>query len=111
MLLLIKTVSSFFHENHFQKMNSSIADFVECRPEKRNLEDSFDTLNSSKKSKSSWKTIKNENLDLSYMSSFLGRTEARDVFIRLENEVEYFTGDLAKVRVFGKWHDLPRQQV
>lgn len=45
------------------------------------------------------------------MSSFLNRTEARDAFICLENEVKYFTGDLAKVRVFGKWHDLPRQQV
>lgn len=92
-------------------MHSSIVDFVECRPQKRNLEDSVETSDPLKKSKSSWKSIRNENLDLSYMSSFLDRPEARDVFVRLENEVKYFTGDLARVRVFGKWHDLPRQQV
>lgn len=91
-------------------MKSSLADFVVRRPRKRSSE-LADSPESSKKLKCSWESIKNENLDLSYMSSFLTRPEARDVFDRLENEVKYFTGDLAKVRVFGKWHDLPRQQV
>lgn len=58
-----------------------------------------------------WKEITGENLHLSYLSDFLIRSDSRSCFEGLEREIEYFTGDLARVRVFGKWHDVPRQQV
>lgn len=58
-----------------------------------------------------WVQIKKENLNLSYMKSFLSSSESREFFIRLEEEIEYFTGPLAKVLIFGKWRDIPRQQV
>lgn len=57
-----------------------------------------------------WRKITSENLDLSYTILFPKRT-ADMIFERLENEVEYFSGDLLKVQVFGKWHQIPRKQV
>jgi alkylated DNA repair dioxygenase AlkB len=35
--------------------------------------------------------------------------ECGEAFRQLEREVEYLTGELARVRVFGKVHDIPRQ--
>ncbi len=58
-----------------------------------------------------WKIIRNENLNLSYLNHFLAGRESSQFFARLEDEIEYLSGDLAKVRVYGKWHDLPRRQV
>lgn len=57
-----------------------------------------------------WEKIKRENLDLDYVV-LLPKSVADSLLESLEEQVEYFTGDLAKVRVFGKWHDLPRKQV
>lgn len=57
-----------------------------------------------------WRKITSENLDLSYTILFSKRS-ADILFERLENEVEYFSGDLLKVQVFGKWHQIPRKQV
>jgi len=57
----------------------------------------------------SWEEIKRENLSLSLKVIFT-KTECLDIFHKLEEEIEYLSGDLAKVRVFGKWHNLPRQQ-
>ena len=37
------------------------------------------------------------------------RYELSTVF-KLESEIEYFTGELAKVKVFGKVYNIPRQQ-
>ena len=34
----------------------------------------------------------------------------RELFDLLEEEVEYLTGDLAKVKVFGKVYNIPRKQ-
>ena len=34
----------------------------------------------------------------------------RDFFKKLEEEIEYLSGDLAKVKVFGKIYNIPRQQ-
>lgn len=56
-----------------------------------------------------WKKIKKENLDLDYVV-LLPRLTATALLQALEEQVEYFTGDLARVRVFGKWHNLPRKQ-
>lgn len=54
--------------------------------------------------------IRREGLDLDYIN-FFGKTTADYVFRRLESEVEYFTGDLLKIRVYGKWRTIPRKQV
>ncbi|XP_068204394.1 DNA oxidative demethylase ALKBH2-like [Palaemon carinicauda] len=56
-----------------------------------------------------WRKIKRDNLDLDYAILFT-RSMADRLFDMLEEEVEYFSGDLAKVRVFGKWMNIPRKQ-
>lgn len=38
------------------------------------------------------------------------KAEADEIFRELEQEVQYFTGALAKVQLFGKWHSVPRKQ-
>lgn len=58
-----------------------------------------------------WKTISDENLNLMYAPHFLSTSVADNLFKILESNLEYFTGDLAKVKVYGKWHPIPRQQV
>ncbi|XP_058137502.1 DNA oxidative demethylase ALKBH2 [Dasypus novemcinctus] len=58
----------------------------------------------------SWRHIRAEGLDCDYTILFR-RAEADEIFQELEREVEYFTGALAKVQVFGKWHNVPRKQV
>ena len=35
---------------------------------------------------------------------------SRELFTELEREVEYLSGELAKVKVFGKVYDIPRKQ-
>nr|KAF6311541.1 alkB-like protein 2, alpha-ketoglutarate dependent dioxygenase [Pipistrellus kuhlii] len=57
----------------------------------------------------SWRRIRSEGLDCDYTVLF-GKAEADEIFQELEREVEYFTGALAKVQVFGKWHSVPRKQ-
>ncbi|XP_024422603.1 DNA oxidative demethylase ALKBH2 [Desmodus rotundus] len=57
----------------------------------------------------SWRHIRSEGLDCDYMVLF-GKAEADEIFRELEQEVEYFTGALAQVQVFGKWHSVPRKQ-
>ncbi|XP_028680766.1 DNA oxidative demethylase ALKBH2 [Erpetoichthys calabaricus] len=56
-----------------------------------------------------WKKIEAEGLDCDYTLLFQ-RSEADIVLKELEKEVEYFSGDLAKVHVFGKLHNIPRRQ-
>uniref|UniRef100_A0A8C0WUG1 DNA oxidative demethylase ALKBH2 n=1 Tax=Castor canadensis TaxID=51338 RepID=A0A8C0WUG1_CASCN len=57
----------------------------------------------------SWRHIAAEGLDCDYTVLF-GKAEADEILRELEEEVEYFTGALAKVHVFGKWHSVPRKQ-
>ncbi|XP_049721810.1 DNA oxidative demethylase ALKBH2 isoform X1 [Elephas maximus indicus] len=56
-----------------------------------------------------WRHIRAQDLDCDYTVLF-GRAEADEIFQQLEKEVEYFTGELARVQMFGKWHDVPRKQ-
>ncbi|XP_026865104.2 DNA oxidative demethylase ALKBH2 [Electrophorus electricus] len=56
-----------------------------------------------------WQKIEAEGLDCDY-SLLFSKVEADRIFYQLEDEVEYFTGDKAKVQVFGKLHSVPRQQ-
>lgn len=57
----------------------------------------------------SWRHIRAEGLDCDYTVLF-GKAEADEIFQQLEEKVEYFTGALARVQVFGKWHSVPRKQ-
>ncbi|XP_048198738.1 DNA oxidative demethylase ALKBH2 [Perognathus longimembris pacificus] len=57
----------------------------------------------------SWRHIRGEGLNCDYTILF-GKAEADKIFRELEEDVEYFTGALARVQVFGKWHDVPRKQ-
>ena len=57
-----------------------------------------------------WSQMRAENLNCDYCI-FYQRKEANDLMAVLEDSLEYNTGDLAKIRVFGKWHDTPRKQV
>ncbi|KAK3866887.1 hypothetical protein Pcinc_027597 [Petrolisthes cinctipes] len=56
-----------------------------------------------------WKKVIKSNLDLSHTILF-SKGIANTVMELLEEEVVYFTGDLAKVQVFGRWHNIPRKQ-
>ncbi|XP_053938490.1 DNA oxidative demethylase ALKBH2 [Cuculus canorus] len=57
-----------------------------------------------------WQEIRAEGLCCDYRLLF-GRAEADEIFQQLEEEVEYFEGEMTKLHVFGKWHDIPRKQV
>ena len=57
-----------------------------------------------------WTHINKNDLNISY-AIILDQKQCNNIFERLESELEYFTGDLARVKVFGKYHDIPRQQV
>ncbi|XP_025842408.1 DNA oxidative demethylase ALKBH2 [Vulpes vulpes] len=56
-----------------------------------------------------WRHIRAEGLSCDYTVLF-GKAEADKIFQELEQGVEYFTGALARVQVFGKWHSVPRKQ-
>ncbi|XP_075391072.1 DNA oxidative demethylase ALKBH2 [Tenrec ecaudatus] len=56
-----------------------------------------------------WQHIRAEGLDCDYTVLF-ERAEASEIFQQLEKEVDYFTGALARVQVFGKWYQVPRKQ-
>ena len=57
-----------------------------------------------------FRTIQGENLNCDYCR-FLSRPEADDLLKECERTLTYNTGDLAKVHIYGKWLDIPRQQV
>lgn len=56
-----------------------------------------------------WHHLKREGLNLSWAELF-PKVTCRHLFTQLEAEVNYFTGHLATVKVFGKIHNLPRKQ-
>ena len=57
-----------------------------------------------------WKKIQAENLDLDYCI-LLSKEESGKLFQKCEEELEYNTGRIAQVQLFGKWIDIPRKQV
>ncbi|CAH1792443.1 unnamed protein product [Owenia fusiformis] len=57
-----------------------------------------------------WKKINGENLSLEHCQLF-SNSEASDLLLKCEEQLEYNTGHLAKVQIFGKWIDIPRKQV
>jgi len=54
--------------------------------------------------------IKSDNLDCDYGTVY-SSDEALHYLQKCEEELTYFTGQLSKVFVFGKWHNIPRKQV
>ncbi|XP_060642106.2 DNA oxidative demethylase ALKBH2 [Anolis sagrei] len=57
-----------------------------------------------------WKEIRAEGLHCDYRILF-SKSEADGILLELERDIEYLQGDLAKLYVFGKWHNVPRKQV
>ena len=51
-----------------------------------------------------------EKLDCDY-GLIYSREEGDKLLKMCEDEISYFTGQLSRVFVFGKWHDIPRKQV
>lgn len=62
-------------------------------------------------SPSEWRKIVAEDLDLDYCPRFLTTVEGDRLFEYMENNVSYLDGRLARVKVFGRYHQIPRQQV
>ena len=56
-----------------------------------------------------WTKVSKADLSVTY-SVIFDRNSANKIFASLESEIEYFTGDLAQIKVFGKLHPIPRQQ-
>ena len=56
-----------------------------------------------------WTEVSRDNLNISY-AVVLNNVSCQKMFDNLEEEIEYFQGDLAMVKVFGKTHPIPRQQ-
>ncbi|KAL3856299.1 hypothetical protein ACJMK2_011069 [Sinanodonta woodiana] len=57
-----------------------------------------------------WREIRAENLNCDYACLY-SASEADDLLAKCETTLVYNTGHLAKVNIFGKWHDIPRKQV
>ncbi|ROL51428.1 DNA oxidative demethylase ALKBH2 [Anabarilius grahami] len=56
-----------------------------------------------------WQKFEAEGLDCDY-SLLFDKEEADRLFNQLEEEVVYFTGDKAKIQVYGKSYSVPRKQ-
>jgi len=54
--------------------------------------------------------ISGENLSCDY-GVFLSKDGADRLLAECERTLTYNEGQLAKVQIFGKWHDIPRKQV
>ncbi|KAL4706295.1 hypothetical protein ACJJTC_004904 [Scirpophaga incertulas] len=57
-----------------------------------------------------WEKIQSEGLDLDYCNA-IPKAIANDLFKELESSLQYFSGKLSQIKVFGKVYPLPRQQV
>ncbi|WAR02552.1 ALKB2-like protein [Mya arenaria] len=57
-----------------------------------------------------WRDLRAENLDCDYGILF-SKVNADRILCQCERMLNYNEGQLAKVKIFGKWHDIPRKQV
>ncbi|XP_062873508.1 DNA oxidative demethylase ALKBH2 [Trichomycterus rosablanca] len=78
-------------------------------PERTVAEEDEDTEDEEFSHPIPWRKIEGEGLDCDYGLLF-SKEEADRLFLQLEQEVEYFTGEETKVQVFGKMHSVPRKQ-
>lgn len=79
---------------------------------KRHTEENIETETKKLKKEENelkWRHVKRDNLNISFATIF-DKCESRKILSDLENELEYLTGDLAKVKVFGKIYPIPRKQ-
>lgn len=60
---------------------------------------------------SKFRVLKAENLHCDYYPNFFSKKEADDLFRDCEESLEYFTGELATVKLYGKNIPIPRKQV
>nr|CAB3221255.1 alpha-ketoglutarate-dependent dioxygenase alkB homolog 3 [Phallusia mammillata] len=56
------------------------------------------------------KYYEKENFNVNYRMLF-SKNEADELFHQLESNVDYYSGDLARIKMFGKWVNIPRQHV
>ncbi|GJQ84063.1 putative THO complex [Trypoxylus dichotomus] len=56
-----------------------------------------------------WRKTAEEGLDVDY-ALLLPRSLADELMKQLQETVQYFEGELSKIKVFDKWHNIPRQQ-
>ena len=57
-----------------------------------------------------WREIRNEHLVCDYCQLFR-RKDADVVLNKCEEYLTYNTGELSQVKIFGRWHNIPRKQV
>ena len=57
-----------------------------------------------------WRKISAEKLDCDYVQLY-GKRDVSELYAECEKSLQYFTGELTKVQVYGKWHNIPRKQV
>ncbi|XP_052832895.1 DNA oxidative demethylase ALKBH2 [Octopus bimaculoides] len=57
-----------------------------------------------------WRKITAEKLDCDYLLLY-SKSEADKLLRECEETLNYNSGRLAQVQVFGKWHDIPRKQI
>ena len=90
------------------KKQKIMSDYFSSQPQPLLLK-KRDTIRPEKLEDTSWTHITANNLNISY-AVVLTKVDCRDIFAKLEAEVEYLTGHLAQVKIFGKSHPIPRQQ-
>ena len=88
-----KSILNYFHENEVKK--------------RRNEEEDEDSAFGIKCPR--WTHVQRNNLNISF-AVVLEELSCEKLFDNLESEIEYFKGELATVKVFGKYHPIPRQQ-
>lgn len=71
----------------------------------------YEKLTNNKLQLSQWQKINGENLNLDYCQKFLTQDEGIELMEYMENNVQYLHGKLSQVKVFGRYHPIPRQQV
>lgn len=71
----------------------------------------YEKLMNNKLQSLQWQKINGENLDLDYCQKFLTANEGTTLMEYMENNVQYLDSKLSQVKVFGRYHSIPRQQV
>ena len=76
-----------------RKKQKTMTDFLSKTVTRQSLSD----LQAPSDQEPKWETIKRDNLHLTHCVVF-DRARCKDIFAKLEEEVEYLTGDLARVK-------------
>ena len=72
---------------------------------------SLDSLHTNQCKEEEWVNISGPQLSLSKLILYKTSKERKNIFEELENQITYFSEpELTRVKVFGRWYDLPRKQ-